>query len=96
MPTWGITYTYPARDKHSRIFKKTCQIMAVIFSTKFPPGPNVIKLFTAVIYEFTFETTVFLPGRSLQPRLMFLALPTNTRLYWKGFPGTNAPAYYEN
>jgi hypothetical protein len=26
----------------------------------------------------------------------FLALPTNTRLGWKGLPGTNTLAYYEN
>ncbi len=25
-----------------------------------------------------------------------LALPTNNRLGWKGFPGTNTVAYYEN
>jgi hypothetical protein len=26
----------------------------------------------------------------------FLALPTNTRLGWKGLPGTNTLAYYRN
>ncbi len=25
-----------------------------------------------------------------------LALPTNIRLSWKGLPGTNTPAYYED
>jgi hypothetical protein len=27
---------------------------------------------------------------------MPLALPTNIRVSWKGLPGTNNPAYYEN
>ena len=41
----------------------------------------------------------FIPGRTLQPSLMFppaLALPTNIRLGWKRLPGTNTLAYYEN
>jgi hypothetical protein len=33
-------------------------------------------------------------GAPLQGRL--LALPTNIRLGWKGLPGTNALAYFEN
>jgi hypothetical protein len=33
-------------------------------------------------------------GSSLKGRL--LALPTNIRLGWKGLPGTNTLAYYEN
>jgi len=35
-----------------------------------------------------------LPGVPLKGR--FLALPTNIRLGWKGLPGTNTLAYYQN
>ncbi len=51
-------------------------------------GTNVIKLFAALIYEWT--NLVFVPwGR-------FMALPTNIELGWKGFPRTNTLAYYEH
>jgi hypothetical protein len=46
-------------------------------------GANPIKLFTVVIYGFFVIST--------SP-----ALPINIRLYWKGLPGTNTLAYYEN
>jgi hypothetical protein len=35
-------------------------------------GANPIKLFTAVIYEFSFYATVFVPGKPFQPNLMFV------------------------
>jgi hypothetical protein len=41
----------------------------------------MIKLITAVIYDF---------------RNKLECLPLNTRLGWKGFPGTNTLAYYGN
>jgi len=44
------------------------------------PVTNVIKLFTAVIYEISQQAP---------------ALSVNIRLGWKGLPGTNALAYYE-
>ncbi len=34
-------------------------------------GTNVIKLFTAVIYNCSQYASVFIPGRPFQPRLMF-------------------------
>ncbi len=46
------------------------------------PVANVIKLFTAVSYDFS--------GASL-----LLASHTNIRLGWKGLPRTNTLAYYE-
>ncbi len=48
------------------------------------PGANPIKLFTAVIYGF----------KDFRNKLGCMALPTNIRLGWKGFPGTNTFAYY--
>jgi hypothetical protein len=36
------------------------------------PGPNVIKLFTLVIYEFLLQDRVFVPGMSFQPSLMLV------------------------
>jgi hypothetical protein len=35
------------------------------------PGPNVIKLFTDVIYEFSYYARVFVPSNPFQPSLMF-------------------------
>jgi hypothetical protein len=34
------------------------------------PGPNAIKVFTSVIYEFSLKL-VFVPGKLFQPSLMF-------------------------
>ncbi len=48
-------------------------------------GAFIIKLFTAVVYEFS--------GAPLEGRL--LASPTNIRLGWKSLPETNSLAYYE-
>jgi hypothetical protein len=45
------------------------------------PGANVIKLITAIIYIFRNELE---------------CLSVNTRLGWKGLPGTNTLAYYGN
>jgi hypothetical protein len=45
------------------------------------PGACIIKLITAVIYAF-------------HNKLECLSL--NTRLGWKGLPGTNTLAYYRN
>jgi hypothetical protein len=51
-----------------------------------------------IIKRFILETpgacTIKLSGAPLQDRL--LASPTNIRLGWKGSPGTNTIAYYEN
>jgi len=38
---------------------------------KLTPGPNVIKHFTAVIYECYKLVGVFVPGKHFQPSLMF-------------------------
>ncbi len=35
------------------------------------PVANVIKLFTAVSYEFSLLARVFVPGKPFQPSLMF-------------------------
>jgi hypothetical protein len=45
------------------------------------PGACIIKLTTAVIYGFRNKPD---------------CLPLNTRLGWKGLPGTNTLAYYGN
>ena len=37
-----------------------------------PAGANVIKLFTAVIYKFSYSVRVFVPGKIFQPSLMFV------------------------
>jgi hypothetical protein len=36
------------------------------------PGVNVIKNFTAAIYEFLKLARVFVPGKTFQPSLMFV------------------------
>ncbi len=36
------------------------------------PGPNVIKLFTSVIYEFSEQARVFVSCMPLWPSLMFV------------------------
>jgi len=70
------------------------------------PGPNVMKLFTSVIYGFSYKL-VFVPDRFVakasNPSLSVtsksalleqtLALPTNIRLGWKGLPGTNTSLF---
>jgi hypothetical protein len=48
---------------------------------KVTPGTCTINVFTAVIYGF---------------RNKLECLSLNTRLGWKGLPGTNTPAYYGN
>ncbi len=48
-----------------------------------PPGANYIKLLIAANLGSPFK------GR-------LLASPTNIRVVWKGLPGTNTLAYYEN
>ncbi len=35
------------------------------------PGPNVIKLFTGVSYEFSSKARVFAPGKPFQPSILF-------------------------
>ncbi len=37
------------------------------------PGPNDIKLFTAVIYKFSYKARVFLLGKPFKIRLIFMA-----------------------
>ncbi len=50
------------------------------------PGPNVIKLFTAVLYECSLKARAFVPGKPFQPSLLIVRLelthilPTNIRL----------------
>jgi hypothetical protein len=41
------------------------------------PGPKVIKLFTAVICEFLYYTSVFTPGKPFQLSLMFASKAGN-------------------
>jgi hypothetical protein len=38
------------------------------------PGPNLIKPFPSVIYEFLQKARVFVPGKLFQPSLMFVTL----------------------
>ncbi len=47
-----------------------------------PPGPNVIKLFPSVIYEFLQKPRVFVPGTSLQPSLVFVDMAKEPTLEW--------------
>ncbi len=71
---------------------------------------NVLKLFTAAIYEFLYLDRVFVPGKTLQTCLVFVAghlsdallldrllasLP-NIRLDWQGLPRINTLAYNKN
>jgi hypothetical protein len=78
---------------------------------KFDSRACIIKLFTAVIYGFSLQARVFVPGKPFQPSLMFVgearSLPYGApekcftrvgsiRLGWQGLPGTNTLAYYEN
>jgi hypothetical protein len=35
------------------------------------PGANVIKLFTAISYEFLYQARAFVPGKLFQSSLMF-------------------------
>jgi hypothetical protein len=37
----------------------------------YAPVPNVIKLFTVVSYDFSYQARVFVPGKPFQPSLMF-------------------------
>ncbi len=61
------------------------------------PGLSIAKIFTSVIYEDLLKASVFVPGRSLQPSLMFSRKtrdwPTNIRLGWKGMAGISTLAY---
>jgi hypothetical protein len=74
---------------------------------KMDPGANVIRLFTAVSYNFFCNEPVFVPGKPFQPSLLFMgkvhvslglaaALLANTTLSWVGLRGTDILAYYEN
>ncbi len=36
------------------------------------PGANVIKLFTALSYDFSLKARAFVPGKPFQPSLMFV------------------------
>ena len=46
-------------------------LLANVF-VKSAPGPNVIKLFTSVIYKFSQYARVFVSGKPFQPSLMFV------------------------
>jgi hypothetical protein len=37
------------------------------------PGPNVIKLFLSVIFEFLYQAEVLVPARIFQPSMMFVS-----------------------
>ncbi len=56
-------------------------------------GVDLIKLFTDVIYAFSLQARVFLPGKPFQSSLCKVV--TNIRLRWIYLPGTNTQAYYE-
>ncbi len=47
------------------------------------PGANVIKLFTAVIYDFRNKLMCFVPGKPFQPSLMFVDMARS--LHQSGF-----------
>jgi hypothetical protein len=83
-----------AREKHSSLLRKSVNYGQKSCITLAPervgedlkavfvcPEPCIIKLITPVIYGFC-------------NKLAFLSL--NTRLGWKGSPGTNTLAYYGN
>ncbi len=69
-----------AVDKHSSLLRKFVNDGHKSFVT-FGPGACIIKLITAIIYSF--------PNK-------LECLSINTRLGWKGMPGTNTQAYYRN
>ncbi len=50
------------------------------------PGACIIRLITAVIYEWAI---VFVPGKPFQPSLVFVGIAP-------ALPGTNTLAYYGN
>jgi hypothetical protein len=39
---------------------------------RFTPGPNVKKLFMVIIYKYSLEAGVFVPGRPFKPSFMFV------------------------
>jgi hypothetical protein len=47
---------------------------------KLTPGAHVIKLFTAVIYEFSLYARVFAPGKPFEPCLMFVGKTSSPRV----------------
>ncbi len=51
------------------------------------PGPNIIKLFTSVIYEYLQEAIVFVFDRPFQPSLMFVST-TGANLSEASFSGS--------
>ncbi len=56
--------SFPEYGAGKEISNKTPQ-------SKSPPGANVIKLITDVIYKFLNYDSVFVPGKPIQPSLMF-------------------------
>jgi hypothetical protein len=62
-------------------------------------GTYCYKVFMAVIYEYLEYVRVFVPARPFQTSVMFVGRLwpfANMTLSWKGLPGTNTLAYYEN
>jgi hypothetical protein len=50
--------------------------MQRLLELKIQTGANVIKLITAVSYEFSQKARVFAPEKTFQPSLMFVAKST--------------------
>jgi hypothetical protein len=46
---------------------------------RFQPGLGVVKLFTVVIYEYSYKVRVLVPGKPLQTGLLFAS---KARVYW--------------
>ncbi len=46
--------------------------MVVAAAKSLPSWPNVTKHFTSIIYKYSKEVRVFVPGRPFQPNIMFV------------------------
>jgi hypothetical protein len=59
-------------------------------------GGDVIKLFTAVIYEFSSKARVFVPVKSFQPSLLFVGKARNLSLSraYEGFFNRVGSCFY--
>jgi hypothetical protein len=72
------------KDKRSSLFSLFVSDVEKSFTT---PGANPIKLFTAVIYEFSWKASVFVPGETFQISLMYAS---KARVYSSGAPLKNS------
>ncbi len=63
--TSTVTFSCPRCQRHKTVF---------FFFVAEAPGPVLQNFFTVVIHEFSVRVGVFVPGRTLQPSLMFVGM----------------------